>query len=230
MARGIAHWMTAVALSGAIFCVAGAIGRSVSAQVVVDRVVARVEGDILLLSEVRELGQFQQLADGQSEPQAKRLDELIDQWIIEHEAQAALFSQPTDADVNAEMQHLQTEFGGADALEKRMKEIDFSPDALKRQVRREVYFARYLEYKFRPMAQVDAAAEQKYYDTEFTEQMKARGQQAPPFDQVRTKIHELLVQQEISSLADDWLAESRKRLKIEVLPDAQSGAGATGKQ
>jgi hypothetical protein len=54
--------------------------------------------------------------------------------------------------------------------------------------------------------------------------MTARGQVAPPIDSVREQIHELLVQKEITARAEQWLTESRARLKIEVI--AQAGAQA----
>jgi len=56
---------------------------------VVDRIVARIEGDIILLSQVRELGAFQQLIEGHAESDDKVLDELIEQWVVETEATAS---------------------------------------------------------------------------------------------------------------------------------------------
>jgi hypothetical protein len=47
---------------------------------------------------------------------------------------------------------------------------------------------------------------------------------------VRTQIHELLVQKDISVRADEWLTESRKRLKIEVAPAAAPNANGPRKQ
>jgi hypothetical protein len=54
--------------------------------------------------------------------------------------------------------------------------------------------------------------------------MAARGQAAPPIDAVREQIHELLVQKEITARAEQWLTESRVRLKIEIITPA---GGAT---
>lgn len=217
-------------IMGAILFPAAIASRPVHAQVVVDRIVARIEGEVLLLSDLRELAQFQNLLGGQPEPESKRLDQLIDQWIIEHEAEAALFAQPSDADVNAEVQHLQKDLGNTQTYQARLAELRLSNTAVQREVKRELFFTRYLEYKFRPAAQVDAAAEQKYYDAEFAPQMTARGEKAPPLDSVRAQIHELLVQKDISARADEWLTESRKRLKIEIVPAASSTTNGSGKQ
>ena len=42
-------------------------GQAADAQQVIDRVVARIEGDVILLSDVRELGRYQLFIDGKSE-------------------------------------------------------------------------------------------------------------------------------------------------------------------
>lgn len=202
----------------AMVAIAGMTARPGLAQQVVDRIVARVEGDVLLLSDLRELGQFQQLLGGDPEPESKRLDELVDQWIVEHEADAAHFTAPSDVDVNAAVQQLEKALGGEQTYRAKMAEVGLTPAAVKRLLGRELFFNRYFEYKFRPAAQVDSEAEQKYYDGEFTKQMTARGQKVPAIDTVREQIHELLVQQDISARAAQWLAESRSRLKVEITP------------
>jgi len=197
---------------------------AVRAQQVVDRIVARIEGDVLLLSDLRELGQFQQLQGEKVEPESTRLNELIDQWIIEHEGQAAQFPEPSEADVTASVDKLKKDLGGEEVFQKRLKETGLSQAAVQRMLRRVLFFSRYIDYKFRTAAQIDPAAEEKYYNTEFADHMKARGETLPPLDSVRPAIHELLVQEDISKHAAEWLTESRSRIKVEMVPAALSSA------
>jgi hypothetical protein len=200
--------------------------QSASAQEVVDRIVARVEDDILLQSDVRELGQFQQLIEGQTQPEGKRLDELIDQWIVTHEATAAQFTQPSATDVNAACAQLEKELGGEQAFQTRQSQAGLTSAAIDRQLRHELFVSRYLDYKFRPAAQADNETIEKYYNEQFAAQMKAQGQPVPPLDAVRAQIRELLVQQQISARATQWLGESRSRLKVEILLQAPASPGA----
>jgi len=194
------------------------------AQQVVDRIIARIGDDVLLQSDLRELGQFQQLQGASVEPESTRVDELIDQWVIEHEGEAAQFPQASDADVNAGIEQLKKNLGGEDAYQKRLKETGLPTASVRRILSRILFYSRYLDYKFRTAAQIDSAAEEKYYNTEFTDQMKARGEKLPPLDSVRPAIHELLVQQDISKRAAEWLTESRSRLKVEIVPAPGSAA------
>jgi hypothetical protein len=78
---------------------------------VVDRIVARIEGDIILQSQLRELGALQQLIDGRAESDEKLLDELIEQWVVQTEATGAHFPQPAQSEVDRELQRLQANFG-----------------------------------------------------------------------------------------------------------------------
>src|SRR5580704_1965971 len=112
MLRTALHKTGMLVLLAMILCPAAILCRAVRAQIVVDRIVARIEGEVLLLSDLRELEQFQKLLGAQPAPGSKRLDQLIEQWVIEHEAEAALFAQPSDADVNAEVLQLQKDLGG----------------------------------------------------------------------------------------------------------------------
>jgi hypothetical protein len=205
----------------AIIFVSASVAR---AQQVVDRIIARIEGDVLLQSDLRELGEFQQLQGEKVEPESTRLNELIDQWVIEHEGQAAQFSQPSDADVTASLDQLKKNLSGDEVFQRRLKETGLSVASVRRILARILFYSRYLDYKFRSAAQIDSAAEEKYYNTEFAEQLKARGEKAPPLDSVLSQIHELLVQEDISKRAAEWLTESRSRIKVEMVPAAGTTA------
>lgn len=187
----------------------------VAAQRVVDRIVARVEDDILCLSELRELGQFQQLAGGQAESDGKLLDRLVDQWIVKTEADGARFPLPSDADVDRHIEHLQKQFASPEALESRLRESGLMMPQLRRIVAEQLYLTRYLDYKFRPAVQIEQAEIEKYYRETLLPQLAARGEAAPPLDTVEERVREVLVERGINELADRWLEESRSRLHIE---------------
>jgi hypothetical protein len=186
------------------------------AQQVVDRIVARVEDDIITLSEVREMGRYQQLVKGRSDSDDRLLAQLINQWIVNTEATGARFPRPIETEVNRELDHLEKQFPSAEAYRNRLRELGLSAAAVRRLVERQLYLARYLDYKFRPAAQVDAGAIEKYYREQLAPTLAARGQTVPPLENVQEQIRELLVEREISERANRWLEETRSRLKIEL--------------
>ncbi len=194
------------------------LGAPLRAQQVVDRIVARVEGDIITLSEVRELGGYQQLVQGRAESDDRLLAELIAQWIVDAEATAARFPRPMEAEVNREIERAEKQFASPEAYRQRLGEIGLSVAAVRRLVGRQLYLARYLDYKFRPALQVDSAAMEKYYAEEFVPALKARGKAVPPLESLQDQIRELLIERGISQRAARWLDETRSRIKVEIEP------------
>ena len=83
---------------------------SASAQEVIDRIVARLENDIILLSDVHALSRYQLFVDGKSESDAQILDRLIDQWIVRNEASISRFPQPSEEDVQRSLARLKRSF------------------------------------------------------------------------------------------------------------------------
>jgi hypothetical protein len=184
----------------------------------VDRIVARVEGDIILLSEVRELAAYQQLVDGRSQPQDELIGALIEQWVVHSEAEESRYPSPPAADIDAEMSRIQGTFPNPQAYRDRLAAAGLTPQGLRRIVEQQFYLERYLDYKFRPAVQIGDEAIAKYYQDELTPTLRARGQMPPPLDDVRESIREVLVQRGINERANGWFEETKSRLQVEITP------------
>ena len=207
---------TAAALILVIWAVgAGAI--ETRAQQVVDRIVARINGDVLTLSEMRELAGFQQLTSATRASDDELLRQLVDQWIVSTEASAERFPRPAPAVVSQAMERLEKQLASPEALRSRLGEVGLAEAAARRLLEQQIYLLQFLDQKFRAAAQVEPAQIDAYYRQELVPQLAARGQQAPPLESVREQIRELLVQREISRLAARWLEESRANVKVEVV-------------
>src|SRR5262249_52517433 len=97
-----------------------------STQQLIDAIAARVENDIILLSDVRALARYQQLVDGRSENDAQILDRLIDQWIVRNEADAAQFPHPQEVEVHRALEQLRGSYGSPEEYETRKKQAGVS--------------------------------------------------------------------------------------------------------
>ncbi len=203
---------------GAAGCVPSARAAQSSPPQVVDRIVAHIEDDIITQSEVRELSAYQELVDGHAESDDRVLSELIEQWVVNNEATATQFPPAAEAEVNREVARIVGRFPSPQAYNERLAELGLTPEAVKRIVAREIYLARYLDYKFRPAVQVSDDDIAKYYREQLAPALAAKGQSAPPLDQVTEQIRELLVQQGVSERAATWFDETKSRLKIEIEP------------
>jgi hypothetical protein len=187
----------------------------VQSQEVVDRIVARVENDVILLSDVQELQRYQELVDGKSESENAILDRLIDQWIVRSEADLSQFSKPTEADIDRGVSRVERSFATQQEYGMRRKQCGLTEAEVRKIVASQLYLGNYLDSRFRPSAQVDEKAIEDFYQDKVVPTAKRRGQTPPTLDASREIIQEALVQGDINDQADRWLKESRDRLHIQ---------------
>jgi hypothetical protein len=184
----------------------------------VDRIVARIEDDIILQSQVRELGAFQQLIEGHAESDDRLLSELIEQWVVQTEATASHFPSPAQSEVDRELARLTARFASSAAYSAGLNELGLSAAQVRQLLVRQIYVERYLDYKFRPSVNIESADIDAYYQKELLPELAKKNQPAPGRAQVEEQIRELLVQRGISGLTAKWLDDTKSRLKIELAP------------
>jgi hypothetical protein len=200
----------------------------VRAQQVVDRIVVRIEDDILTQSDLDQLAAYQKLVSGGADSGDRLTQELIEQWIVNSEAEAAHFPAAPESEVTSDVAQIEQKFASLDAYHARLVELGLSADDVHQMVERQAYLERYLDSKFRDSVQIDPKQIETYYNEQLVPALQKKGQTAPPLSDVRDSVRELLTQQEINRLAAQWLDESKGRLRIEIVPPpgaaAQSGA------
>jgi len=191
------------------------VGGQAAAQEVVDRIVARVENDVILLSDVRALNRYQLFLDGKSESDAQILDRLIDQWIVRTEADVSRSPQPSEADIDRGISHVHDSFGSKKEYEARRKQAGLTEQDVRAMMSSQLYLSNYLDSRFRPAVQIDPKEVEDFYHNAIVPRAKARGQEPPSLEAARDSIQEALIQNGINQQAEQWLKESRLRLHIE---------------
>jgi hypothetical protein len=183
----------------------------------IDGVAARIEDDIITESEVRELAAFQQLVDGKPKPRAEVLSELGDQWMIRSEANTAKYAQPASADVDRAYAEFEKQFPSIEDFKQRCADAGLSEPAVRRMIQQQLYLSRFIDYRFRPAAQVTDQQVADYYRDDFVPQLKARNAEVPALDDVEDTIREVLIQRAINERETKFLDENRGRLKIDII-------------
>ena len=184
----------------------------------IDAIAARIDADVITESEVRELAAFQTLVDGSAKPRDEVIRELTDQWIVNGEAETARFPHPSDKDIDTAYAQLAKQFSSEAQFEQRCAQAGLTADSVRRELAAQIYLSRFLDFRFRPAAEVNDADIQKYYAEEFAPQLKAKGEAVPSLDKVQDTIREVLIQRDITKRANQWLDDTRSRLEIDVLP------------
>jgi hypothetical protein len=208
-------WITTAAMFIGLLPVPGRL----RAQEMIDRIVARVETDIILLSDVRQLSRYQMFLDGKAQSDEEILNRLIDQWIVRNEASVARFPQPSEEDVNRSIERLKRSFSSPQEFEARQKQSGITDDEIRRFVLAQLYLSNYLDSRFRPAIQIDEKDIEDFYKTRVVPRAESRGQTPPTLDNARDFVQEALVQRAINEQADRWLKESRTRVRVETMLD-----------
>jgi len=183
----------------------------------VDGIAARIEDDIITESEVRELSAFQELVDGKPKTRSEIIKELANQWIVRGEAGVAAFPAPSEADVDRAYREFVKQFSSPQEFQASCAALGLTDTAVRRILAQQLFLSRFIDYRFRPAAQVDEAQIENFYHQEFAPQLEAKKQAVPPVEDVEDTIREVLIQRAISDRAAKWLDDTRDHLKIDVV-------------
>ncbi|MFZ0212452.1 MAG: hypothetical protein WBE20_14950 [Candidatus Acidiferrales bacterium] len=192
-------------------------------ETLIDGIAARVGNDVVTDSEVRQLESYQRLIDGEEQSRSAVVEDLVNQWIVRTEAATATFPHPTSAEVTKEFQTLVKQFPSPQQFQARLAQVGLTQDQVRSILERQLYYVRYIDYKFHAAAQVTSAEIQTYYQKELAPQLQKRGLAVPPLDQVNASIRQLLTQEEINKKAAQWLEEAKARLRIVIQPPGGGG-------
>ena len=209
--------------------------------IVLDRVVADVDGQAILASDVDDEMRFSALQPGFEPPTdntlRKALDRVIDRTLIDQ--QRAL--QPGVAEIS------QKEVDKAVAtLRKEMPvtakvdcETDagwraflaqhgFTPSEIQARMRERLAILKFIDLRFGVATQVSSSDVRNYYDQVLVPELKKDKAAVPNLGAVAPRIREILRQQQVSSMIDVWLKNLRAEGQVQILDPAYEQAGGEG--
>ena len=178
---------------------------------------------------MNELAAFQTLVDGHAKSRAELIQELADQWIVRGEAATTRYPEPTAKDVDAAYAQLLKQFPSPDAFKAQCDAVGLSDQAVRRLLSQQLYLSRFLDFRFRPAAQVNDQQVATYYKDNFAPQLQKRGQTVPRIEDVEDTIREVLIQRAISERSASWLDDTRERLHIDVMDDERDQGNSAEK-
>ncbi len=192
------------------------------ANVLIDRLVAVVDDDPILLSDLGRLiglGLVEKVAGdssvgpppGEPRKQLERrvLDSLIDQRLRLHEIERHKFAPLPPDEIDRQLERIRAGFTGPDELAERLAALGLDEDGLRLLVTRQLRVLVYVEQRLGPRVFVSLEDLRAYYDDVLVVEMAARGLEPPPLDEVRDQIHDLLHEQQLNQEIEAWTEELR---------------------
>jgi len=219
-----------------LFCIVPAFSFAQS-PVVLDTVVAIVNRHVILASDIDDeirLSVLDPGRAGQGDLTPKRaLDQLISQALIQQQIRRedAQAVEPSDAEVNARLIEIRKELpacvhqncasdAGWVAF---LLEHNLTPERIDAYLRFRLEILSFIEQRFRPGIRITPQEIDSYYRKTLLPQYSA-GEAIPPLDRVSPRIEEILLQQQVNLLFDEWLTNLRKQGDVEILDPALESA------
>jgi peptidyl-prolyl cis-trans isomerase SurA len=192
---------------------------------IVDRVIANVNGHILLQSDWEQELALEALLNGRpvdsftSAERKAALDRLIDRELLREqvrpsEAAPAGLVAARVTEVRKLLPDAATDEGWRNVLQRH----GLTQSALEKRLGEEIQLMRLVEARLRPSIQIDQHAVETYYHDELLPQLKKTGGREVALPEVFGRIKDLLAEQRLNQLLSGWLASLRSASQIQTPP------------
>lgn len=182
-----------------------------SDAVLVDRLVAVVDEDPILLSQVDELIHIGLVepAEGESEAGLRErvITEMVEERLRFHEVERSGFDRVPVEQVEERMAAIVDGFPSRAAFEERLRAAGLSRDTLRQIVARRLAVLSYVEQRLGARIFVGLDDIREYYYGTLTPELEARGMAVPPLDEVREEIRTVLKEQRLNAEIDRWTGD-----------------------
>ncbi len=210
-------------------------------SVVLDSVVAVINGDVLLQSDVQEERRFEslQLLPANENNDQRAAEHLITRTLIlqQMKEQNAVPAKVSDAALDksiAELKeqlpdcrgHCGTEAGWAAYLAQR----ELTPATVRARWRQRIEITQFLDERFRTGLSAPEDRVQSYYDKNLVPQFQAKHEKPPPLKSLKPRIEEILLQQQATKQIDDWEATLRQEGSVQILVPAYGQSNENAEQ
>ena len=192
---------------------------------VIDRIVATVNGHVILQSDWNDALRFEallsarSLADFNEQERRDVLDRLIDQELLSEQMKSASFQHASDeeaVDQVAAARKLYPEAATDAGWNAVLDKFGMTEKSLQSHVKEQIDLMRLVDAHLRPTVQIDSKNIEAYYRDKFVPQLKQSGAEEVPLADVSAKIRELLTEEKVNELMVSWLQSLRSESKVSV--------------
>ena len=202
---------------------------------VVDRMVAVVNKHVILESELDQatrvefLLQRKPIATLTAADRVAMLDRLIERSLLDQQIMNPGMLDPTPQELAAKVKEVRAGIpaAGTDAQWKvLLSSYGLTQEDLEEQLTDQVRILRFIDLRFRGLVRVDTSAIETYYQQTFLPEVRRRNAPEPKLEEVSDKIEQILIEQRIDELLNNWLKTLRAQAHIEKMLAAPPPAAA----
>ncbi len=196
---------------------------------ILDRIIATVNRQPLLLSDwqasmrMEAFLQGRQVTSFNKDETKAALNRLIDRELLQQQMQADY--NPSDKEVQDRIKSIRSQIAGSESdtgWSQALRTYGLSISDVEEFIRTQLQIMRFVDLRLRPTIRVDEEAMQTYYRDTLVPEVRKRGEEPEPFQQVRPRIREILVQQRMDGVLESWLATLRTQSEVHITTDPDS--------
>jgi len=176
-----------------------------------------------ILRDIRLSSLFNQTEpDFSSDARRKTAERLVERALIDNEMEIGRYPSPQPPEIEAALAALKKErFPTGDAYRKALSRYGVRDEDVRLYLLQQLAVSRFIDARFGPAVQLLEADARDYYSSTFRPKWENKeGKPAPPFDEVRAEIEEILRSERADKLLDEWLKEAKSRTLIEFKSEA----------
>jgi hypothetical protein len=203
----------------------GSLARPAAAGEMIDRIVAIVNGRIILQSDWNDALRYEgllsarALSDFTEDDRRAVLDRLIDQELLGEQMKSALIKHASEEEAAAQVAQVRQLYPDAatdDGWKAVLAKFGVTEKAFAAHVQQEIDLMRLVDAHLRPTVQIDSKSIEAYYRDKFVPQLKQSGAGEVPLEEVSAKIREMLTEEKVSELMVSWLHSLRSESKLSM--------------
>ncbi len=194
---------------------------------VVDRMVAVVNRQIIMQSELEQVARVESLLAGRPLDQLTGaemrdvLKRMIDQDLLQQQITQSAVPEPTAEEIAAQLHDARSQIPGAES-DAKWQEIlaayEVSEQDVARQLVARVRILRFIDLRFRGLVNVDKTEIATYYQEKFLPEMRKQGlPETPLTDEVSRTIEKIVSEERIGELQDELVNNLRSQAHIEEM-------------
>ena len=206
------------------------------AGVLIDRVVAVVNGEVVLESDVEEerrMAAFQPISSPEGTATRERaIERLVNRKLLLQQAKLQPQHAITEADIDAQLDQLQKEIPACKEAHcetdagwaKFLASHSVTSNEVRAHFRERMEALQFIEVRFRSGIRISQAEIQSYYNKTMLPEYAKQKVKAPSLDKLSDRIQEVLLQQQVSGLLSDWLKSLRAQGTVQMVQDGADPA------
>jgi len=221
--------LLAATFLAALVLASGSLFLAAAAEVtprLVDRILATVDGDPILLSDLeRLLGLgIVRREEGESDAALERraLDRMIENRLRLHELDRFGYEQAPLEEIDRRYQRIRDRFPSEAEFRAELDRLGLDDTRLRLLVARQIAILAYVEERLGPRVFVGVEDIRKYFDEELKPALAALGKAAPPIETVREEIRAVLRERRLNEEIDRWTRDLRGKADIEDFLDQEA--------